>query len=81
MSAWGTWTSHRLNDTSEPQNEAISKAAGLMPPMWQHHRKKRSIDLDHEMEPRLLLFKLRINQSDNLGRKDAELLYGKQSVL
>lgn len=47
----------------------------------QHHRRKRPIDLDDEMEPRLLLFKLRINQSDNLGRKDAELLYGKQSVL
>ncbi len=26
------WTSHGLDDTSEPQNEAISKASGLTPP-------------------------------------------------
>jgi putative transposase len=28
------WTSHSLDDTSEPHNEAISKASGLTPPMW-----------------------------------------------
>lgn len=29
-----TWTSHGIVDTAKPQNEAISKASGLTPPMW-----------------------------------------------
>ncbi len=28
------WTSHSIDDTSKPQNEAASKASGLTPPMW-----------------------------------------------
>jgi hypothetical protein len=28
------WTSHSSDDTAKPQNEAISKASGLTPPMW-----------------------------------------------
>ena len=29
-----TWTSHGIDDTADPQNEARSNASGLTPPRW-----------------------------------------------